>query len=128
MKTITKIINLYNFDELNEKAREKVLNTEKDKLYNEHCENVDDVIALNHLYGCGVAIKGKGAEIPIRTIKNLAKNANFGGEILTVSLGCEKLVYDMLFPDLEKENLIIKIESFINYRKNEYKCCINRIK
>ena len=69
--------------------------------------NVDDIIALNHLYGCGVAIKGKGAEIPIRTIKNLAKNANFGGEILTVSLGCEKLVPEMLFPDIKDENLII---------------------
>ena len=44
MKTITKIFNIYNFDELSEKAKEKVLNTEKDKLYNEHCNNVDDVI------------------------------------------------------------------------------------
>lgn len=89
---------------------EGVLNVAVERLKKEvlpKYENVDDVIALNHLYGCGVAIKGKGAEIPIRTIKNLAKNANFGGEILTVSLGCEKLVYDMLFPDLEKENLII---------------------
>ena len=39
MKTITKIFNIYNFDELNEKAKEKVLNTERDKLYNEHCNN-----------------------------------------------------------------------------------------
>ena len=44
MRTITKIINLYNFDELSEKAREKVLNTEKEYLYTEHCNNVDDVI------------------------------------------------------------------------------------
>lgn len=70
-------------------------------------ENVDDIIALNHLYGCGVAIKGKGAEIPIRTIKNLSQNPNFGGEILVVSLGCEKLVPNMLFSELELENLII---------------------
>ena len=53
MKTITKIFNIYNFDELNEKAREKVLNTEKDKLYNEHCNNVDDVI-YDCLYNYGV--------------------------------------------------------------------------
>lgn len=70
-------------------------------------KNVDDIIALNHLYGCGVAIKGKGAEIPIRTLKNLAENPNFGGEILIVSLGCEKLVPNMLFPGIEPEKLII---------------------
>ena len=89
---------------------EGVLNVAVDRLKREvlpKYENVDDIIALNHLYGCGVAIKGRGAEVPIRTIKNLAKNANFGGEILTVSLGCEKLVPDMLFPELEKENLVI---------------------
>lgn len=89
---------------------EGVLNVAVERLKKEilpKYENVDDIIALNHLYGCGVAIKGNGAEIPIRTIKNLSENANLGGEILTVSLGCEKLVPDMLFPELEKENLII---------------------
>ena len=44
MRTITKIINLYNFDELSEKAKEKVLNTEKEYLYNNHCNNLDDFI------------------------------------------------------------------------------------
>jgi galactarate dehydratase len=53
--------------------------------------NVDDVVALNHAYGCGVAINAPGAEIPIRTIANLARHPNFGGETLVVSLGCEKL-------------------------------------
>ncbi|GLR08375.1 galactarate dehydratase [Mixta theicola] len=53
--------------------------------------NVDGVVALNHLYGCGVAINAPAAIIPIRTIHNLALNANFGGEAMVVSLGCEKL-------------------------------------
>ena len=53
--------------------------------------NVDGVVALNHLYGCGVAINAPAAVVPIRTIHNLALNANFGGEIMVVSLGCEKL-------------------------------------
>ena len=44
MRTITKIFNIYNFDELNEKAKEKVLNTEREHLYTKHCNNVDDVI------------------------------------------------------------------------------------
>lgn len=44
MRTITKIINLYNFDELSEKAKQKVLNTEKECLYNNHCNNLDDFI------------------------------------------------------------------------------------
>lgn len=53
--------------------------------------NVDDVIAIAHHYGCGVAIEAPGAAIPIRTLRNLALNPNLGGEILLVSLGCEKL-------------------------------------
>ncbi len=36
--------------------------------------NVDDVIALTHPYGCGIAIDAPGAEIPIRTLRNLALN------------------------------------------------------
>jgi galactarate dehydratase len=53
--------------------------------------HVDDVVAINHHYGCGVAIDAPGAAIPIRTLRNLAMNPNFGGEVLIVSLGCEKL-------------------------------------
>lgn len=53
--------------------------------------NVDDVVALEHGYGCGVAIDAPDAVIPIRTIRNLALNPNFGGEVMIVSLGCEKL-------------------------------------
>jgi galactarate dehydratase len=52
---------------------------------------VDDVIALEHAYGCGVAIDAPGAEIPIRTLRHIALNPNFGGEVMLVSLGCEKL-------------------------------------
>ncbi len=53
--------------------------------------SVDDVVAITHPYGCGVAIDAPGAAIPIRTLRNLSLNPNFGGEILLVSLGCEKL-------------------------------------
>lgn len=53
--------------------------------------NVDDVVALNHGYGCGVAIQAPAAIIPIRTIQNMAHNPNFGGEIMVLGLGCEKL-------------------------------------
>src|SRR5438046_2443647 len=53
--------------------------------------NVDDVIAITHLYGCGVAIDAPGADIPIRTLRNLSLNPNLGGAPLVVSLGCEKL-------------------------------------
>jgi galactarate dehydratase len=60
--------------------------------------HVDGVVALEHSYGCGVAIDAPGAEIPIRTLRNIALNPNFGGEILLVSLGCEKLQPDRLLP------------------------------
>lgn len=62
--------------------------------------NVDDVVALDHTYGCGVAIDAPGATVPIRTLKNIAKNPNFSGSTLVVSLGCEKLQPARLFPDL----------------------------
>jgi galactarate dehydratase len=60
--------------------------------------NVDDVVGLEHTYGCGVAIDAPGAEIPIRTVRNISLNPNFGGEIMVLSLGCEKLQPDRLLP------------------------------
>ena len=58
--------------------------------------NVDDVVALNHGYGCGVAINAPGAAIPIRTLRNIARNPNFGGEPMVVGLGCEKMMPEWL--------------------------------
>ncbi len=60
--------------------------------------HVDDVIGLEHSYGCGVAIDAPDAVIPIRTLKNISLNPNFGGEIMVVSLGCEKLQPARLLP------------------------------
>jgi galactarate dehydratase len=60
--------------------------------------NVDDVVGLEHSYGCGVAIDAPDAVIPIRTLRNISKNPNFGGEIMVVSLGCEKLQPERLLP------------------------------
>lgn len=61
--------------------------------------NVDGVVALNHSYGCGIAIDAPAAMIPIRTIRNLAQNPNFGGEIMIIGLGCEKLRPERLLPE-----------------------------
>ena len=60
--------------------------------------NVDDVVALGHTYGCGVAIDAPDAIIPIRTLRNISLNPNFGGEVMVVSLGCEKLQPERLLP------------------------------
>ncbi|MFO1314909.1 MAG: galactarate dehydratase [Burkholderiales bacterium] len=60
--------------------------------------NVDDVVALEHTYGCGVAIDVPDAKIPIRTLRNISLNPNFGGELMVVSLGCEKLPPARLLP------------------------------
>ncbi|MBI3713366.1 MAG: galactarate dehydratase [Burkholderiales bacterium] len=60
--------------------------------------NVDDVVGLEHSYGCGVAIDAPGAQIPIRTVRNISLNPNFGGQALVVSLGCEKMQPSRLFP------------------------------
>jgi galactarate dehydratase len=60
--------------------------------------NVDGVVALEHGYGCGVAIDAPDAIIPIRTLRNISLNPNFGGEVMLVSLGCEKLQPERLMP------------------------------
>lgn len=60
--------------------------------------NVDDVVAFNHSYGCGIAIDAPGAIVPIRTIQHIAQNPNFGGEIMIIGLGCEKLRPEKLLP------------------------------
>ena len=63
--------------------------------------HVDDVVALTHDYGCGVAIDAPDADIPIRTLRNLALHPNFGGQVMVIGLGCEKLTLDRL---LDKED------------------------
>ncbi|GLZ84276.1 galactarate dehydratase [Metapseudomonas resinovorans] len=60
--------------------------------------NVDDVVALTHSYGCGVAINAPDAVIPIRTLHNIARNPNLGGQALVIGLGCEKLQAEQLMP------------------------------
>ena len=60
--------------------------------------HVDGVVGLEHTYGCGVAIDAPGAEIPIRTLRHISLNPNFGGEVMVVSLGCEKLQPTRLLP------------------------------
>jgi galactarate dehydratase len=67
---------------------------------------VDDVVAINHNYGCGVAISAPEAIIPIRTIQNLATHPNFGGEVMVVGLGCEKLQPERLIPDADTGNIV----------------------
>ena len=71
---------------------------------------VDDVVGLEHTYGCGVAIDAPDAVIPIRTLRNISHNPNFGGEVMVVSLGCEKLQPERLLP-LEAPLLPLKREA-----------------
>lgn len=71
--------------------------------------NVDDIVPINHAYGCGVAINAPEAAVPIRALKNLSKHPNFGGQLMVVGLGCEKFTVDMLCDeaDITTENVII---------------------
>ena len=70
---------------------------------------VDSVVPINHAYGCGVAINAPDAVIPIRTLRNLVRHPNFGGEVMMVGLGCEKLTLDMLLDaeDNTPENVLM---------------------
>lgn len=71
--------------------------------------NVDDIVPINHAYGCGVAIQAPEAKVPIRTLKNLSKHPNFGGQMMVVGLGCEKFTVEMLCEkdDITPENVIL---------------------
>ena len=44
--------------------------------------------------------------VPIRTLQNLALNPNFGGEILVVGLGCEKLAPERLLPEGTEDSIV----------------------
>ena len=70
--------------------------------------HVDGVVAVTHPYGCGVAIKAREAHIPIRAVANVIRHPNFGGEVMVVGLGCEKLTYDMVLPpeDITPDNVL----------------------
>ncbi|MDN6128292.1 MAG: UxaA family hydrolase, partial [Tetragenococcus halophilus] len=81
--------------------------------------NVDDVIAINHIYGCGIAIDGENADIPKRTIRNIAENPNFGEERLVVSLGCEKLIPQGAFntSHLNENDNLITLQDYKGFDK-----------
>ena len=79
---------------------------------------MDDVVTFNHNYGCGIAIEAPAAMIPIRTIKHIAQNPNFGGEIMVIGLGCEKLRPERLLPDVP-ENADKNTNHSILYMQDE---------
>lgn len=84
--------------------------------------NVDGVVALNHLYGCGVAINAPASVIPIRTIHNLALNPNFGGEVMVLGLGCEKLQPEMLLAATDEvEAIDVAPDSIIMLQSDNHK-------
>ena len=80
--------------------------------------NVDDVVAITHTYGCGIAMDAPGAEVPISTIRHISTHSNLAGVPLVVSLGCEKLQPDRLFhgsgskqlPILEADPFVIRMQ------------------
>lgn len=89
-----------------------VLNIAVERIRNEllpKYPNVDAVVPINHPYGCGVAIDAPDAKIPIRGLKNMLRHPNFGGEVMLIALGCEKLTPERLLDDDERnpENLLV---------------------
>jgi galactarate dehydratase len=80
--------------------------------------NIDDVVAITHTYGCGIALEAPGSEIPISTLRHIGTHANLGAAPLVVSLGCEKLQPSHLFPAhvrgslpvLETDPLVIRMQ------------------
>ena len=85
--------------------------------------NVDDVVAVNHAYGCGVAINAPEAKVPIRALRNLCHHPNFGGQLMVISLGCEKLTVDMLVGEENNtpENVVVLQDN------KGFEACMNAI-
>lgn len=81
--------------------------------------NVDDVVALTHTYGCGIAIEAPAAIIPIRTLQNIIENPNLGGEVMVVGLGCEKLQPEQLTSQIQNpsEILFMQDEAFHGFNE-----------
>ncbi|SDM53438.1 UxaA family hydrolase [Lachnospira pectinoschiza] len=78
--------------------------------------NVDDIVAVTHPYGCGVAINAKDAFLPIRAVRNLIHHPNFGGEIMVVGLGCEKLTFDkVLTPEENTPENVLVLQDYDGY-------------
>ena len=69
--------------------------------------NVDGIMAINHNYGCGVAINAPEAVIPIRTLQNLSTHPNFGNQSMVIALGCEKLEPKRLMNNVKEDQLIV---------------------
>ena len=89
-----------------------VLNVAVDRIRREllpKYPQVDGVVPINHAYGCGVAINAPDAVIPIRALRNLTRHPNFGGQVMAVGLGCEKLTLSMLLEeeDNKPENVLM---------------------
>lgn len=79
--------------------------------------NVDGVVALNHAYGCGIAMDTPLAEIPIRTLQNILKNPNFGNQAMILGLGCEKLRPEQLVAEVQgpaKSNIMYMQDTGLN--------------
>lgn len=80
--------------------------------------NVDSVIAINHPYGCGVAIDAPEAKVPQRILRNIATHPNFGGVFMLVSLGCEKFSPDRFcewYPELNNPENVIVLQEHKGY-------------
>ena len=72
---------------------------------------VDGVVPLNHAYGCGIGLGTPEAEIPLRTLRNLIRNPNFGGEVMVVALGCEVVrPADLLEPSENTPDNVIVLQ------------------
>jgi galactarate dehydratase len=72
--------------------------------------NVDAVVPITHTYGCGVAIQAPGAAVPIATLRHIGQHANLGASPLVVSLGCEKLQPSKLFPMLDAQDNVVRLQ------------------
>jgi len=97
-----------------------VLNVAVDRIKKEllpKYSNVDDVVPINHAYGCGVAIDAPDAVIPIRALSNLTKHPNFGGELMVVALGCEKMTPDRIIAakDITAQN-VLRLQDFKGFK------------
>lgn len=69
--------------------------------------NVDGVVPIVHTSGCGMADRGEGHDLLLRTLIGTAANPNFGA-VLLVGLGCEVLQIGKFMRVLERANAAVR--------------------
>ncbi len=67
-----------------------------------------------------MAINAPAAVVPIRTIHNISLNPNFGGEVMVIGLGCEKLQPERLLTGTDDVQAPVESASIVSLQDEKH--------